>query len=158
MTHICDSKLSLVQTMACRLDGAKSFSGPMMKYCELDPLEQTSVKKFRKSYIFIQDNTFENVVWEMVQFFSRSQCVKGPDSTVVGNDETGKYYQYLLQTSSAANHEYSMANLISVSRIDGCGASHTYCYRLLKTVLSMNFTHVESMKQLTTSRPSRINI
>ena len=36
VTHICVSKLTiiqLVQTMACRLTGAKSSSEPMMEYC-----------------------------------------------------------------------------------------------------------------------------
>ena len=30
--------------MACRLDGAKPLSEPMLEYCLLDPQEQTSVK------------------------------------------------------------------------------------------------------------------
>ena len=34
----------LVQIMACRLFGAKPLSKPMLRYCQLDPWEQTSVK------------------------------------------------------------------------------------------------------------------
>ena len=32
--------------MACRLDGAKLLSEPMLEYCQLDPWEQTSVNFF----------------------------------------------------------------------------------------------------------------
>ena len=35
---------SLVQIMACHLDGAKPLSEPMLEYCQLDSWEQTSVK------------------------------------------------------------------------------------------------------------------
>ena len=33
VTHWCVGKLSLVQIMACRLDGAKPLSEPMLEYC-----------------------------------------------------------------------------------------------------------------------------
>ena len=45
----------------------------MMGYCQLDPLEQISVKS--QSYIFIQENAFQNVVCEMATILSRSQSV-----------------------------------------------------------------------------------
>ena len=49
--------------MACRLFGAKPLSKPMLGYCQLDPLEQTSVKILIKiQSFFIQENAFENVV------------------------------------------------------------------------------------------------
>ena len=35
---------TLVQIMACRLFGAKPLSQPMLRYCQLDPWEQTLVK------------------------------------------------------------------------------------------------------------------
>ena len=35
---------ALVHIMACRLFGAKPLSKPMLGYCQLDPIEQTSVK------------------------------------------------------------------------------------------------------------------
>ena len=35
---------ALVQIMTCRLFGAKPLSKPLLGYCQLDPLEQTSVK------------------------------------------------------------------------------------------------------------------
>ena len=38
--------------MACRLDGAKPLSEPMLEYCYLDPLEQTSVKSQSKFIYF----------------------------------------------------------------------------------------------------------
>ena len=39
---------SLVQIMACHLFGAKPLSEPMLYYCQLDSLEQTSVKLYSK--------------------------------------------------------------------------------------------------------------
>ena len=42
----------LVQIMACRLDGAKPLSEPMLEYCWLDPWEQTSVKYQSKFELF----------------------------------------------------------------------------------------------------------
>ena len=81
--------------MACRLVGAKPLSQPMLEYCQLDPWEQTSMKfqsQFihfysrkciwkcrnfnRNSYIFIQENAFENVVCKMELILSRPQWVK----------------------------------------------------------------------------------
>ena len=41
----------------------------------LDPQEQISMKFYRKSYIFIQENSFENVIWKMASILSRPQCV-----------------------------------------------------------------------------------
>ena len=51
--------------MACRLDGAKPLSEPLLEYCWLDPWEQTSWNFTRNWIIFIQENAFENVVCEM---------------------------------------------------------------------------------------------
>ena len=70
------NKSSLVQIMACRLAGPKPLSVPMLGKCCVDPQEQTSMNLNRNSYIFIQENAFENVVWEMVAILSRPQCVK----------------------------------------------------------------------------------
>ena len=43
--YICGQpRQSLVQIMACRLFGAKPLYEPMLSYCQLNPLEQTSVK------------------------------------------------------------------------------------------------------------------
>ena len=45
--------------MACRLDGAKPISEPMLEYCLLDPWEiLTEINTF-----LIQQNAFDNVVW-----------------------------------------------------------------------------------------------
>ena len=42
---------------------------------EYRQLEQTSVKFVSKFYSFIQENAFENVVYEMAAILSRPQCV-----------------------------------------------------------------------------------
>ena len=44
---------TLVQVMACRLFGAKPLPEPMMAYCQLDSLEQTSVTIQSKYKLFI---------------------------------------------------------------------------------------------------------
>ena len=66
--------------MACRLDGAKSLSEPMLEYCSSPPPPPPLSNKLqwnfnRNSNIFIWENTFENVVCEM-SISSRRQCVK----------------------------------------------------------------------------------
>ena len=60
--------------MACRLDGAKPFSEPMLEYNWLDLWEQTSNIN-RNLYIFIQENGCEDVVWKMAPILSRSRCI-----------------------------------------------------------------------------------
>ena len=56
--------------MAFRLVGAKPLSEPMLEYCKLDPWEQNSIKFNRNSYIFIEENAFENGG----HFVSASMC------------------------------------------------------------------------------------
>ena len=62
---------ALVQIMACRLDGAKPLSEPMLTYCELDPKEHISMKFYFESNIFIEENSCEHVVCEMMQVDQR---------------------------------------------------------------------------------------
>ena len=68
---------SLVQIMACRLDGAKPLSEQIMEYCSLDHKEQTFKSEIfiKNLYIFIQENAFVNVIWKMATILSRPQCV-----------------------------------------------------------------------------------
>ena len=42
---------ALVQIMACRLDGAKPLSEPMLTYCQLDPKEHISMR-FHLKFIY----------------------------------------------------------------------------------------------------------
>ena len=57
--------------MACRLDGAKPLSEPMLPYCQLDPKEHISVKSYSKFiHIFIQENASENGVRNMAAILS----------------------------------------------------------------------------------------
>ena len=62
--------------MACRLIGAKPLSEPMWII-----VNWTLTNKFQRnfnwiSYIFIQENVLENVVWEISAIVSRPQYVK----------------------------------------------------------------------------------
>ena len=52
--------------MTWRLLGAKPLSEPMLNYCQLNLLEQTSIKFESKHNNFIQQNECENVVCKMV--------------------------------------------------------------------------------------------
>ena len=52
------------------LDGTKPLSAPMLVYCELSPQQQLQRNLNWNSYIFIQENAFENVVHFV------SSCVK----------------------------------------------------------------------------------
>ena len=61
---------ALVKIMACRLFGAKPLSKPLLGYCQLDPEEQTSVKSYQNSKFFVQENSSENIVCEMVVILS----------------------------------------------------------------------------------------
>ena len=68
--------------MACHLDGSKPLSEPMLEYWWLDPREQN----FNQNpNIFIEENTFENVVCEM-SISSRPQCVKNQHHEVIEQD------------------------------------------------------------------------
>ena len=60
--------------MACCLLGTKP-SEPMLAYGQLDPNEHYSVK-FELSNIFIQENTFQNVVCKMASISPQIQLIK----------------------------------------------------------------------------------
>ena len=56
--------------MVCRLFGAKPLSEPMMTYCQLDHKEHISIKYHLNSKVFIQENSFENILCEMATILS----------------------------------------------------------------------------------------
>ena len=61
--------------MACHLIGAKPLSEPMLDIVnsKLRSKLQWNIKQ--NSYIFIQENAFENVICEMVPILSRPECM-----------------------------------------------------------------------------------
>ena len=61
---------------ACHLAGAKPLSEPMMEYCSLDLGNKFQWKFHPNTTIFIQENAFENVVWEMAVILPQPQYVK----------------------------------------------------------------------------------
>ena len=75
---VCLSLFLLVQIMACGLVGAKPLSAPKMWYYQLEPSNKFQWNFKRNSYVFIQENAFENVIWEMATTLSRLQWVKRP--------------------------------------------------------------------------------
>ena len=74
MRHLAGS--SLVHVMACRLFGAKPLPEPMTTYCQLDPLEQSSVIFFIEIKIFSLTNLYLKVSSDkVVAILTRPQCV-----------------------------------------------------------------------------------
>ena len=67
---------TLVQIMACCLFGAKPLFKPMLRYCQLDPYEQTSVKFLSKYKTFHLWNAPVNIVCKMAGILSRGRWVK----------------------------------------------------------------------------------
>ena len=71
VTHICVGKLTII--------GSDNGLAPTRNQCwdivnwNLRNKLQWNLK--RNSYIFIQENAFENVVWRMAAILSRPQCV-----------------------------------------------------------------------------------
>ena len=69
------SKPSLFQKMAWRRWGAKPLTESMLIYCQFNHWECISVKNVnRSSNIFIKENEFKYVVWEMSTILSLLQC------------------------------------------------------------------------------------
>ena len=72
MTHICVSKLNIiVSDNGMSPDRRQAIILTNDGILVIDPQEQTSIllqwNVNQKSYIFIQENAFENVVWKMVR-------------------------------------------------------------------------------------------
>ena len=62
--------------MACRLDGTKPLSETMLEFLLIGPLGTNFSNFFyRNSNIFIEENTFENVICKMSAILSQPQCV-----------------------------------------------------------------------------------
>ena len=62
--------------MVYRPTDATPLSNPLLERCWYDPQEQLRWNLNRNSYIFIQKNAFENVVYKIPIILSRLQCVK----------------------------------------------------------------------------------
>ena len=61
--------------MACRLDGDKPLSEPVLEYLKWTRENKFQWNSNQNSNIFVQENAFENDVCEMVSILSRPQCV-----------------------------------------------------------------------------------
>ena len=58
------------------LDGAKPLSEPSWNIVNWTLRNKLQWNLNRNSYIFIQENTFEHVIWKMAAILSGTQCVK----------------------------------------------------------------------------------
>ena len=74
--YASENQPSLVQMMDTRLAGAKPLYEPMLEYCYLSLRDKLQWTLNRISYIFIQENAFEKVVFEVAAILSQPQCVK----------------------------------------------------------------------------------
>ena len=79
VTHICVVDLTIIGSDNGLSPGRRQLSH-YLNQC-WDTVNWTHGNKFQwnlnqNSYIFIQENAFENVVWEMAAILSRPQCVK----------------------------------------------------------------------------------
>ena len=66
MMHLIVSKRNIIGPDNGLLPGRQ----PMLDYCEIVPLEQTSVNCKRNAYIFMQENACQSVVFEMASILS----------------------------------------------------------------------------------------
>ena len=76
MTNICASNLAIVgQKLACRLAGVKQLSDQCWNIVSWTQENKIQLHIIRDLYNFIQENTFENVVWKIGgHFVSASMC------------------------------------------------------------------------------------
>ena len=81
-------RLSLVQTMVCRLFGAKPLSELMLDYCKLDLANIFQWNVNLNTTILIDKNAFEDVVRKMAAILSRPQCVNDISRYSFGLGET----------------------------------------------------------------------
>ena len=96
VTHICTSKLNII--------GSDNGLSPDRRQC-WNIVNWTPRNKFQwnfnwYSYIFIQENAFENVVWKMATILSRPQCVN-PDH--IQHHQTHLSH-VLFQVTNASGH------------------------------------------------------
>ena len=97
---------SLVQIMACRLNGAKPLSAQCWNIVNWTLGNKLQWNFNRKSNIFIEENTFENVVCEMASILSRPQCVN-----TLNPEENGHHYTNIF-SSIFLNENYCILIVI----------------------------------------------
>ena len=106
--------------MACRPDGAKPLSEPMLEY-----------------WIIISENAFENVVWKMAAILSRPQCVKIINHFYFGSGLHDRNAQFLDRTMIF--HDFVMNSLILVPHVStilsiissGNGLTPVWCQAII---------------------------
>ena len=72
---------ALVQIMAWRLFGAKPLCRPMLGCCQLDPKNKLQWNFVQNTKLFIHENAYENIVWEMAAILSWGRWVTIPTNT-----------------------------------------------------------------------------
>ena len=74
VTHICVGNLTIIGSDS-GLSAPSHYLNQCWNIVNWTPRNKLQWNVYRNSYIFIQENPFENVVWKMVAILSRPQCV-----------------------------------------------------------------------------------
>ena len=129
--------------MACRLEGAKPLSEPCWIIINWTLRNKLQWNFNRNSYIFIQENVFENVVCKMPSISSRPQCVKRKPHCILWS------WSHIVPCHWGIFNLIGICNLIVIlfHQHPNC-TIHTYYLKLLCTFdncsfLKLNWTNVQ---------------
>ena len=132
---------SLAQIKACRRQGNKPLSQPMVEYIvNWTPRKKLQWNFNQSSHIFLDQSPFENVVWKMVTTLSQLQCVKMLTISRHSSDYIKQnmfliflWESVILNNISIKGTNYSKVDQVlwELWELEGLIASH-YCYFSLK--------------------------
>ena len=108
VTHICVNKLTIISS-----DNGLSPSHYLNQCWEIVVWTTRNLLKWnpnRNPYIFIQENAFENVVWEMAAILSRPQYVNGRCHEIMININPKRLFSF----SFVIYHKNISINQISI--------------------------------------------
>ena len=130
---------ALVEIMACRLFGAKPLSIPMIKYCQLDTEEQTSMK-FKTQTLFIHENASVNIVCKIAAILSRGGGGGGDELSIRAGFITKCHWSSPAHMSSETVRE-KFAVIFDDSTEELHCVKMTLCYkRMLNICINDNIT------------------
>ena len=93
----------LVQITACRCPAPSHDLGQSWNIVNWTIGNKSLWNRKRNSYIFTDENAFENVVWKMPAISSRPQCVK---SYIVASHSNGLIWRFPIFYEMRQCHEY----------------------------------------------------
>ena len=117
---------SLVQIMACCLVGTSHYLNQCCNIVNSNLRNKRQWNLKRNSYIFIQENAFENVVREMVAILSRLQWVD--HSTTL----TEEWSKYRLACRACFKNIAVLLIFCKIHDMLPTGSSQRYCWNLIE--------------------------